>query len=126
MVKRKWFPGGSFLMNNVILIGRLSREPELRYLPSGDNAAVVRFTLAVDRSLSKEKRAEAERNNQPTADFISCTAWRNQATFIGQYIKKGDLIAISGRIQTSVYKKHEETIFNTSVNVEEVKGLESS
>lgn len=59
-------------MNNVNLMGRLTRS-ELRYTPSG--IAVVRFTIAVNRRLSKDKRAEAERNNQPTADFISCTAW---------------------------------------------------
>lgn len=65
------------MLNNVQLLGRLTKEPELRYTPSG--TGVARFTLAVNRKLSKEKRVEAERNNQPTADFIGCQAWGKSA-----------------------------------------------
>ena len=67
-------------MNNVALYGRLVRDPELRY--TNTNKAYVRFTVAVDRRMSKEKRQEAESKNQPTADFISCVAWDRTAETI--------------------------------------------
>lgn len=71
-------------MNNVSILGRLTRDPDLRYVQGGQNGqtAVARFTVAVDRGLSKEKRQEMESQNKPTADFISCVAWGNlQKTF---------------------------------------------
>ena len=81
-------------MNNVVLIGRLTRDPELRYLPSGNNTAVTRFTLAVDRQLSREKKAEMESRNQPTADFISVTVWGKQAENVSNYVSKVRLVAV--------------------------------
>lgn len=102
-------------MNNVSLLGRLTRDPELRYTPNG--AAVVRFTLAVDRRLSKERRAQAEANNQPTADFISCTAWNKTAELIANYMRKGSQLAVEGRIQTGSYEKDGRTIYTTDVIV---------
>ena len=77
-------------MNIVILIGRLTREPELLQTPSG--VAVAKFAIAVNRRFAKEGRQNA--------DFINCTAWRQQAEFICKYFKKGSMIAIVGSIQS--------------------------
>lgn len=86
-------------MNNVVLIGRLTRDPELRYL-ANTGTPVANFTIAVDRELSKEKRQEAESKGQPTADFINIVAWGKQAENCANYLKKGRLVAIQGRIQS--------------------------
>lgn len=104
-------------MNSIQLLGRMVREPELRYTPNG--TGVARFTLAVNRKLSKEKREEAERNNQPTADFIGCQAWGKSAETIANYVKKGDLFLIQGRIQTGSYDdKDGKRVYTTDVVVE--------
>lgn len=105
-------------MNSVNLIGRLVRDPELKYTQSG--LAVLRFTVAVDRKLSKDKREEAERNNQPTADFISCTAFGKTAEVIANYHSKGSQIAVEGRIQTGSYEKDGRTIYTTDVLVNSI------
>lgn len=105
-------------MNSVNLIGRLVREPELKYTQSG--LAVLRFTVAVDRKLSKDKREEAERNNQPTADFISCTAFGKTAEVIANYHGKGSQIGVEGRIQTGSYEKDGRTIYTTDVLVNSI------
>ncbi|WP_308533255.1 single-stranded DNA-binding protein [uncultured Peptoniphilus sp.] len=102
-------------MNSCNLIGRLVREPELRYTAQG--TAVVRFTVACNRSLSKERKAEAEAAGQPTADFISCTAWKGQAELIANYFHKGDQIGIEGRIQTGSYEKNGAKVYTTDVLV---------
>lgn len=94
-------------MNSVNLIGRLVRDPELRYSQSG--TAVLRFTVAIDRKLSKDKKEEAQRYNQPTADFISCVAFGNTAEVIANYHSKGSQIGIEGRIQTGSYDKEDGT-----------------
>ena len=98
-------------MNKVILMGRLTKDPECSQTPSGVTAA--KFSIAVNRRFAKE--------GQQQADFINCTAWRQQAEFICKYFKKGSMIAIVGSLQTSSWdgqdgKKH----YQTSVNVEEV------
>jgi single-strand DNA-binding protein len=77
-------------MNKVILMGRLARDPELQTTPQG--TPVCRFTIAVDRRFSKD--------GQRQADFISCTAWRQQAEFICKWFKKGSMISVVGNIQT--------------------------
>lgn len=110
-------------MNNVCLVGRLTRDPELRYTTSG--MAVVRFTLAVDRRMSKEKRMEAEAKNQPTADFISCTAWNKTAELIANFMQKGRRIGVEGRIQTGSYEKDGQRIYTTDVVVNNVEFLDS-
>ena len=97
------------MLNNVVLIGRLTREPELRYLPSGNNTAVATFALAVDRNLSKDKKAEAESKGQATADFINCKAWGKIAETIANYVTKGKLIGINGRIETGSYEAKDGT-----------------
>ena len=91
-------------MNNVNLIGRLTKEPELRYLQLGNSGAVVRFTIAVDKQLSREKKAEMESRNQPTADFINIVAWGKTAENVAKFTQKGKRVAITGRIQTGSYQ----------------------
>lgn len=102
-------------MNVANIIGRMTRDPELRYLSGGKNTAVVKFTLAVDRNLSKEKREEALRNNQPTADFISVVAWAGTAELIGNYGYKGQLVGVEGRIQTGSYEKDGQRVYTTEI-----------
>lgn len=111
-------------MNNVNLVGRLTRDPELRYTTSG--MAVVRFTLAVDRRMSREKRMEAQAKNQPITDFISCTAWNKTAELIANYVEKGKQLAIEGRIQTGSYEKNGQRIFTTDVVVNSMDFIEKS
>lgn len=112
-------------MNVVNLIGRLTRDPELRYSQSG--MAVLRFTVAVDRKLSKDKKEEAQRNNQPTADFISCVAFGKTAELIANYFNKGSQIGIEGKIQTGSYDKPDGTrVYTTDVLITGVTFVGSS
>ena len=94
--------------NIVCLIGRLTRDPELKYTANTGNA-MARFTVAIDRGLSKEKKAEAEQKGQPTADFVSCVCWGKTAELIGRYFNKGKEIAVQGRIQTGSYEAQDGT-----------------
>lgn len=101
-------------MNSVQLMGRLTRDPELRYTQSG--TATCSFNLAVDRGLSKEKKKEAEAKGYPTADFIRCTTWGKTAELAGQYLSKGLRILIEGRIQTGSYTNKEgQKVYTTDV-----------
>lgn len=111
-------------MNNVNILGRLTRDVDLRMTTS--NLAVGRFNVAVDRKLSKEKRMEAESNNQPTADFISCIAFGRTAENIATYFKKGQRIAVSGHIQTGSYEKDGQRIYTTDVVVDSFDFVESN
>lgn len=112
-------------MNNVVLIGRLTRDPELRYLPSGNNTAVARFTLAVDKQLSRDKKAEMESRNQPTADFINIVVWGKQAENVSNFVSKGRLVAVSGRIETGSYEAKDGTRrYTTDVVADRVQFLE--
>ncbi len=81
-------------MNKVILIGRLSRDPEMR--TTGSGISVTRFTVAVSRPYNSQ-------NGQPATDFINCVAWRRQAENIAKYCSKGSQVAVEGRIQTGSY-----------------------
>lgn len=112
-------------MNSVSLMGRLTRDPELRYT-ANTQMAILRFNVAVDRRLSKEKRMEAENNNQPTADFINCIAFGKTAEIIGQYFGKGNKIAITGHIQTGSYEKDGQRIYTTDVVVDSFDFVESN
>lgn len=89
-------------MNQVILIGRLTRDPELRYTPSG--TAICSFTLAVDKDLTREKRQEMEAGGQSTADFIRIVVWGRQGENCANYLSKGSQCAVHGRIQTGSYE----------------------
>lgn len=111
-------------MNNVNILGRLTRDVDLRMTTS--NLAVGRFNVAVDRKLSKEKRQEAENNNQPTADFIGCIAFGKTAENIATYFKKGQRIAVSGHIQTGSYEKDGQRIYTTDVVVDSFDFVESN
>lgn len=90
-------------MNIVMLIGRLTRDPELRYIAS-TGTPVATFTLAVDRELSKEKKLEMEAKGQPTADFINIVVWNRQAESCANYLRKGKLVAVNGRLQSRSYE----------------------
>jgi single-strand DNA-binding protein len=83
------------MINKAVLVGRLTKDPELRYTSS--NIAYTRFTVAVNRTYS-------EPNGERKADFISCVAWRNQAENTAKYVRKGSLVGIEGRIQTGSYE----------------------
>lgn len=89
-------------MNSVVLIGRLARDVELRYLPNGGKA-VCQFSMAVNRELSKDKKQEMETQGKATADFIRVQAWGKQAENCANYLTKGSLVGIKGRIQTGNY-----------------------
>ena len=106
-------------MNKVILMGRLTREPEVRY-SQGDNAtAVARYTLAVDRRFNRN-------NDEQTADFINCVAFGRSGEFAEKYLHKGTKIAITGRIQTGSYtNKDGVTVYTTDVVVEDHEFAES-
>jgi len=83
------------MMNRVILVGRLARDPELRYTPS--NVATCSFTIAVERPFKNPTSGEKE------ADFIPVVVWRNQAENVNKFTKKGSLVGVEGRIQTRNY-----------------------
>lgn len=105
-------------------MGRLTRDVDLRMTTS--NLAVGRFNVAVDRKLSKDKRQEAEKNNQPTADFIGCIAFGKTAENIATYFRKGQRIAVSGHIQTGSYEKDGQRIYTTDVVVDSFDFVESN
>ena len=105
-------------MNKVILMGRLVRDPEIRYTQSAEPMAIARYTLAVDRKFKRE--------GEQTADFISCIAFGKTAEFAEKYYKKGTKIAIVGRIQTGSYtNKDGVKVYTTDVVVEEQEFAES-
>jgi len=110
-------------MNNVVLIGRLTRDPELRYIPV-TGTAVTKFNLAVDRGLSKDKKQELEAKGQPTADFINITVWGRMAENAANYLVKGRLVGIQGRIQTGSYDKDGTRVYTTEVVANNVEFLE--
>ena len=95
-------------MNVCSLIGRLTRDPELRYTPN-TNQAVITFTIAVDKGLSREKREEMEAKGMPTADFISIVAWGRTAENISNYVSKGNMVGVTGRIQSRTYEAKDGT-----------------
>ena len=94
-------------MNSVTLLGRLTRDPELSHSNSG--MAVVRFSLAVDRQLSREKRQEYEQRNQPTADFINVVCFGRLAETVGNFTAKGKRLLVQGRIQTGSFERQDGT-----------------
>ena len=109
-------------MNKVILMGRLTRDPEVRY-SQGENAmAIARYTLAVDRRGSRNNNND----DQQTADFIGCVAFGRAGEFAEKYFRKGIKIAVTGRIQTGSYtNKDGVKVYTTDVVVEEQEFAES-
>lgn len=111
-------------MNNVALIGRLTKDPELRYIPNS-GTAVATFTLAVDKQLSKDKKQEMESKNQPTADFIRVVVWGKMGENVANYLVKGRLTGVQGRIQTGSYMADDGTKrYTTEVIASNVEFLE--
>lgn len=105
-------------MNKVILMGRLTRDPEVRYTAGEEAKAIARYTLAVDRRFKREGEA--------TADFINCVAFGRQAEFAEKYFHQGIKILVTGRIQTGSYTNKEgRKVYTTDVVVEEQEFAES-
>ncbi len=108
-------------MNKVILCGRLTRDPEVRYSQGAEPMAIARYTLAVDR-----RRSRNNDPNEQTADFISIVAFGRQGEFAEKYLKKGTKMLITGRIQTGSYtNKDGVKVYTTEVVVEEQEFAES-
>ena len=106
-------------MNKVILMGRLTRDPEVRYSQGEQATAIARYTIAVDRRFRRD-------NDQQTADFIPCVAFGRLGEFAEKYLRKGTKIAITGRIQTGSYtNKDGQRVYTTDVVVEEQEFAES-
>ncbi len=109
-------------MNKVILMGRLTRDPEIRYSQGENSTAIAKFSLAVDR----RNRRQAEANGEPTADFINCTTFGKSAEFMERYCNKGTKLVVCGRIQTGSYTNKEgQKVYTTDVICDEVEFAES-
>lgn len=108
-------------MNRVILMGRLTRDPEVRYSQGESPLAIARYTLAVDRRQSRSNNGEEQ-----SADFINCVAFGRNGEFAERYLRKGMKIAITGRIQTGSYtNKDGVRVYTTEVVVEDHEFAES-
>jgi single-strand DNA-binding protein len=109
-------------MNKVVLMGRLTKDPDVRYSQAEPPLAIARFTLAVDRRF----RRQSEGGDEQTADFISCVAFGKTGEFIEKYAHKGTKFTLSGRIQTGRYtNKDGQTVYTTEVVCDEVEFAES-
>lgn len=105
-------------MNKVILMGRLTRDPEVRYSQGASQTAVARFSIAVDRRF--------KRDGEPDADFFNCTAFGKQAEFIERYLRKGVKVVVCGRIQNDNYtNKDGQMVYSVRVMAEEIEFAES-
>ena len=105
-------------MNKVVLVGRLTRDPEVRYSQGNNATAVARYTVAVDRRF--------KRDGEPTADFIPCVIFGRSAEFAEKYFRQGLKIIVSGRIQTGSYTNRDgQKVYTTEVVVEEQEFAES-
>ncbi len=108
-------------MNKVILMGRLTRDPEVRYSAGDSSMAIARYTLAVDRRYRRDAG-----NDQQTADFINCVVFGKGAEFAEKYLHKGTKIVATGRIQTGSYvNKEGQKVYTTEVVVEDQEFAES-
>jgi len=111
-------------MNRVVLMGRLTRDPDVRYTQGENAMAIARYTLAVDRRRSRAQAGGAP--DQQTADFISCVAFGKTAEFAEKYLRKGTKICVSGRIQTGSYtNKDGQKVYTTEVVIEDHEFAES-
>lgn len=103
------------MINRTVLVGRLTKDVDLRYTPSG--LAVARFTLAVNRIYKSD--------GQPDADFINCTVWRKQAENAANFLKKGSLAGVEGRIETGSYEGQDgKRVYTTEIVCDSVQFLE--
>ncbi|EAC7317574.1 TPA: single-stranded DNA-binding protein [Listeria monocytogenes] len=104
------------MMNRVVLVGRLTKDPDLRYTPAG--AAVATFTLAVNRAFTNQ-------NGEREADFINCVVWRKPAENVANFLKKGSLTGVDGRVQTRNYEGNDgKRVYVTEIVAESVQFLE--
>ena len=105
-------------MNKAILVGRLTRDPEVRYAQGEGATAVARYTIAVDRRF--------KRDGEQSADFIGCVAFGRNAEFAEKYLRQGTKIALTGRIQTGSYTNRDgQKVYTTDIVVEEQEFAES-
>ena len=104
------------MINRVVLVGRLTRDPELKYTTNG--IANLRFSIAVNRTFTSQ-------NGERQADFINCVAWRGQAENMAKFLRKGSLIGVEGRIETGSYQAQDGTTrYTTDVVCDSVQFLE--
>lgn len=105
-------------MNKVILMGRLTRDPEVRYSQGASQTAVARFSIAVDRRFKRE--------GEPDADFFNCTAFGKQAEFIERYMRKGIKVVVCGRVQNDNYTNKEgQMVYSVRIMIDEIEFAES-
>lgn len=105
-------------MNKVILMGRLTRDPEVRYSQGASQTAVARFSVAVDRRF--------KRDGEPDADFFNCTCFGKQAEFVERYLHKGTKVVLSGRVQNDNYtNKDGQMVYSVRIMVDEIEFAES-
>lgn len=105
-------------MNKAMLMGRLTRDPEVRYSQGANPMAIARFSIAVDRRF--------KRQGEPEADFFNCTAFGKQAEFVEKYLKKGTKMVVVGRLQNDTYTNKEgQKVYAVNVMVEELEFAES-
>ena len=105
-------------MNKVIMMGRLTRDPEVRYSQGANQTAVARFSIAVDRRMKRE--------GEPDADFFNCTCFGKQAEFVEKYLHKGIKVVLSGRVQNDNYtNKDGQMVYGVRVMVDELEFAES-
>ena len=105
-------------MNKIILMGRLTRDPEIRYSQGENSMAIARFSLAVNRRYKRE--------GEPEADFFNCTAFGKQAEFVEKYLKQASKILVSGRVQNDNYTNKEgQKVYSVQIMIEELEFAES-
>lgn len=105
-------------MNKVIMMGRLTRDPEVRYSQNANSSAIANFSIAVNRRFKRE--------GEPDADFFNCTAFGKQAEFVEKYLRKGIKIVISGRLQNNDYtNKDGQQVYGVKIMIEEIEFAES-
>ncbi|MBR0420244.1 MAG: single-stranded DNA-binding protein [Erysipelotrichaceae bacterium] len=113
-------------MNSVNLIGRLTKNVEVKMTTGANPVAVANFTIAVDKRLSKQEADQRKAAGQATADFINCVAWRQSAQYLGQYASQGTQVAVSGSLQTRSYQNQQgQTVYVTEVICDQVKILQN-
>jgi single-strand DNA-binding protein len=105
-------------MNKVMMMGRLTRDPEVRYSQGASQTAIARFSLAVDRRWKRE--------GEPEADFFNCTAFSKQAEFVEKYLRQGTKVVVTGRVQNDNYTNKEgQKVYSVQIIVEEIEFAES-
>lgn len=104
-------------MNKVILMGRLTRDPEVRYSQGSNSTAIAKFSIAVDRRF--------KRDGEPDADFFNCTAFGKQGEFVEKYLTKGTKIVLTGRVQNDNYEKDGVKHYSVQIMVDELEFAES-